>query len=118
MIRPLDRVSTSIFEDIRREFPLTDEKLRQILNQRVEPLFLDYGLKLLSNVGVDIKCGACMEIAHCVITQSEHTCNTPGPADEFDLLRLWPNIKRAIRREKVRIFIYGFTVGAVLLWLV
>lgn len=33
-------------------------------------------LKILRNVGMDITCGACMEVAFCNVTTAQHTCMT------------------------------------------
>jgi hypothetical protein len=70
--------------DIRKEFPLTEEKLRELVKKHCpfeegvayEPVVdrAAYAMQLLKNVGVDVTCGACAEVAFTGLTTLGHTC--------------------------------------------
>lgn len=70
--------------DIRKEFPLTEEKLRELVKKHCpfeegvayEPVVdrAAYATRLLKNVGIDITCGGCAELAFTGISSVDHTC--------------------------------------------
>lgn len=65
-----------VMEVLKYHCPFKPDTAYQVVK---EDLTNDQIIQALKNVGIDVECGACMEVAFTGVTQAEHTCKKTEP---------------------------------------